>query len=80
MKPPAQFELIESHGPPKIGELLPKFLHRELVSPLFNISTHTRPYVATAVNIISKHASNSKYIHWTAANLILRYLKKTSDH
>ena len=54
--------------------------YRELIGSLLHATVCTRPDIATAVGILSRHLANPSETHWKAAKDILRYLKGTSSH
>ncbi|GMJ06483.1 cysteine-rich RLK (RECEPTOR-like protein kinase) 8 [Hibiscus trionum] len=59
--------------------LVDKERFQRLVGKLIYLSL-TRPDIAFPVNVISQHMTNPNEKHMTAANRILRYLKKTPEH
>ena len=58
---------------------LPKVPFRALIGSLLFASTRTRPDIATAVGILSRHMTHYNQDHWVAAKHILRYLRGTRD-
>ncbi|KAJ7303184.1 hypothetical protein JRQ81_012117 [Phrynocephalus forsythii] len=77
-KPPIEvnFQNICSDDSPKCN------VHQfeSLIGSLQYISTWSRPDISFAVNILSRHLSDPREIHWKSAKRILRYLKHTINY
>lgn len=56
-----------------------EFSFREVVGALTYLATSTRPDIAHAVSALSQFNDRNGPIHWTAAERVLRYLKRTAD-
>jgi hypothetical protein len=70
---------LSTQDSPKNGpnrDLAGKF--REVVGTLQYLATWTRPDIAHATHVLSRHSSNPGEVHWTAASHVMRYLKGTS--
>ena len=80
MDPGALKTLTVKHGPLLKNEIPLDAPYREIIGALLYLSTHTRPDIAVAVNILSRHVRNPRECHWEASKRILRYLRKTKDH
>lgn len=63
---------LEDHG-----ENIDQRKYQELVGSLLFLSTRTRPDIAVAVNLLSRHCANPKAADMKAAKRVLRYLKGT---
>lgn len=53
--------------------------YREAISALLYTSTRTRPDIAAAVGILSRHCAYPSKQKWVAVKRVMRYLKGTSD-
>ena len=51
----------------------------EIIGGLLWLSINTRPDIKQAVSVLCRFVKNPGKIHWTAAKLVLRYLKGTSS-
>ncbi|KAG5460060.1 MAG: hypothetical protein BJ554DRAFT_7936 [Olpidium bornovanus] len=49
----------------------------KLLGPLINLSTRTRPDIATDVGFLARFMSNPPDSHWSALKSVLRYLSGT---
>ncbi|XP_070799706.1 uncharacterized protein [Pituophis catenifer annectens] len=54
-------------------------LYRSVIGSLLYISNWSRPDIALAVNLLSRHVENPKEFHWNAVKRVLRYLRGTAD-
>ena len=54
--------------------------YRRVIGKLLYASTRTRPDIATAVSILSRHLSAPSEKHWKAAMFLLRYLRGTTNY
>jgi len=52
----------------------------ELVGGLLWLSINTRPDIKQAVSVLCRFIKNPGRLHWTAAKLVLRYLRGTTSH
>lgn len=55
----------------------PAYPYRELVGSLLYMAMWTRPDIASAVNMLSRHMARPTTQHWLAAKHVLRYLRAT---
>ena len=55
-------------------------LYQSMVGSLMYAAIGTRPDIAHAVTILSRHCARPLEMHITAAKRVFRYLKKTQDH
>ena len=51
---------------------------REAIGSLLYLSVRTRPDIAVAVSILSRHSSAPRRSHWEAVKRVMRYLKASS--
>ena len=49
------------------------------VGAFTNLTTHTRPGIAFATNILARHSQKSTTRHWNGVKHLLRYLRGTED-
>ena len=70
MDPGALKTLTVEHGPLLKNEIPLDAPYREIIGALLYLSTHTRPDIAVAVNILSRHVSNPRECHWEASKRI----------
>lgn len=75
----AGFLLTSKMSPSTVNEkaMMQDVPYRKLVGSLNYIATHTRPDISYAVNVLCQFMANPGREHWTAAKLVLRYLKGT---
>ena len=52
---------------------------REAIGSLLYLSVRTRPDIAVAVSILSRHSSAPRRCHWEAVKRVMRYLKQSSS-
>ena len=65
-------------GPKRIHEKEGDWPYKQAVGLLW-ISGMTRPYIASAVKAVARHAHNPAARHWKAVRKIIAYLKATKD-
>ncbi|XP_040986320.1 uncharacterized mitochondrial protein AtMg00810-like [Juglans microcarpa x Juglans regia] len=81
-------QLTPYRAPCVSGSKLSKFAREPLPDPseyrqtigALQYVTLTHPDIAYLVNQLCQHMQNPTSAHWTAAKLVLRYLKNTLDH
>ncbi len=56
------------------------YKYSELVGSLLYLSVCTRPDIAQAVGVLTRHMAKSSMEHWTAAKGVLRYIAGTLQH
>jgi hypothetical protein len=54
--------------------------HREAIGQVPYLSTRTRPDIANEMEILSRHNSDPRKVHWEAVKRLLRYLKCTRNY
>lgn len=76
MDPSQYYDLSLSSAPSESqrAEMM-RHPYRELIGALLYLSTRTRPDIATAVVVLSRHVWNPRILHRTSIKRILRYLK-----
>jgi hypothetical protein len=52
----------------------------QLVGALLWLATNTRPDILNAISVLCRFNNNPGHRHWTAAQLVLRYLKGTTSY
>ncbi|CDF38077.1 unnamed protein product [Chondrus crispus] len=55
-----------------------KVPYRQLVGSLLHLANTTRPDIAFAAGLLSRHLESPELCHWNAAKHVLRYLKGTA--
>ncbi|XP_070810376.1 uncharacterized protein [Pituophis catenifer annectens] len=56
-------------------EFIDNKLYRSVIDSLLYISNWSRPDIALAMNLLSRHVENPKEFHWNDVKRILRYLR-----
>lgn len=51
-----------------------------MIGSLMYVSNRTRPDIAFAVGRLSRYTSNPNKLHWTALEMVFRYLRGTLDY
>jgi hypothetical protein len=59
--------------------LVPKVPYLSAIGALMYLSTHTRPDIAFAINLLASYSSCPTRSHWNGIKHILRYLQGTKD-
>jgi hypothetical protein len=54
--------------------------YREAIGSLLYLAVRTRPEIAVAVSVLSKHVQEPKPFHWEGVKRVFRYLKGTASH
>ena len=54
--------------------------YREAIGSLLYLAVRTRPEIAVAVSVLSKHVQEPKPCHWEGVKRVFRYLKGTASH
>jgi hypothetical protein len=57
----------------------PKVPYLSAIGALMYLSTHTRPDIAFAINLLASYSSCPTRSHWNGIKHILRYLQGTKD-
>nr|GEV81582.1 zinc finger, CCHC-type [Tanacetum cinerariifolium] len=65
---------------PNNGETISQLVYSRVIGFLMYAMTYTRPDIAFVVSKLSRYTSNPSTHHWQAIQMVLKYLKKTTDY